>query len=76
MNQPESDGDDSEFLAETEAVEVAVQQAVEEALRAHKRAGNPVAGWKDGRVVWVPAEEIQFDDESRGRDQSVDSSAT
>jgi hypothetical protein len=76
MNQAEADDDDSEFLAETEAVEAAVQQVVEEALRAHKRAGNPVAGWKDGRVVWVPAEEIQFEDDARASFQSADSSAT
>ncbi len=29
----------------------------------HKRLGDPVVGWKDGKVVWVPAEEIEVDDE-------------
>ena len=64
MKQTESDREHGEFLAEVEAVEAAVQQAVEEALRSHKEAGNPVAGWKDGRVVWVPAEQIDSRDES------------
>jgi hypothetical protein len=64
MKQTESQGEEEEFLAEVEAVEAAVQQAVQEALRMHKLAGNPVAGWKDGRVVWVPAEEIDVEDES------------
>ena len=33
--------------------------AVEEAVRDHKRAGNPIAEWRDGRVVLVPPEEIE-----------------
>lgn len=64
MKNTESERQDAEFLAEAEAVEAAVQQAVKDALRMHKRAGNPVAGWKDGRVVWVPAEQIDLEDES------------
>jgi hypothetical protein len=64
MKKTESEREDEEFLAEVEAVEAAVQQAVQEALRMHKRAGNPVAGWKDGRVVWVLAEQIDVEDEA------------
>jgi hypothetical protein len=63
MNKTASERERAEFLAEVEAVEAAVQQAVMDALRAHKKAGNPVAGWKDGRVVWVPAEEIDVPEE-------------
>lgn len=37
----------------------AAGRAVEEAIRGHKRAGNPIAVWKDGRVVLVPPEEIE-----------------
>src|SRR5207253_7813936 len=36
----------------------ALKQAVKEALWQHKLAGNPVAIWKDGRVVWVQPEDI------------------
>jgi hypothetical protein len=36
----------------------AMPQAVREALLVHKRLGNPVAVWRDGRVVWIPPEEI------------------
>jgi hypothetical protein len=39
----------------------ALRRAVREALLSHKRAGNPVAVWQDGRVVWVPAEDIPID---------------
>ncbi len=39
--------------------------AVREALLDHKRAGNPVAIWRDGKVVIVPPEEIEvFEDEA------------
>ena len=35
-----------------------LQLAVREALLMHKRIGNSVAIWKDGRVVIIPPEEI------------------
>lgn len=44
------------------AVERAVQESVREALIDHKRAGNPVAFWENGRVRWVPPEEIVIPD--------------
>jgi hypothetical protein len=34
-------------------------RAIEEAVRDHKRAGNPIAEWRDGRVVLVPPEELE-----------------
>lgn len=36
----------------------ALRRAVRFALLQHKRAGNPVAVWRDGRVVWIPAADI------------------
>jgi hypothetical protein len=36
----------------------ALRLAVREALRDHKLAGNPVAVWRNGRVEWIPPEEI------------------
>ena len=41
----------------TEIGEV-LQRAVNHALLMHKRLGNPIATWKDGKVVIVPPEEI------------------
>ena len=32
--------------------------AIREALLQHKRAGNPVAVWRDERVVWIQPEDI------------------
>ena len=52
----------AEHLAEAEAIEAAVQEAVREALLQHKRAGNPVVGWRDGKIEWVPAEQIPVED--------------
>jgi hypothetical protein len=44
-----------------EGVEIdrAFDRAVSEALRQHKRAGNPVPIWKNGKVVWIPASKIR-----------------
>ncbi len=36
----------------------AMAEAVREALLQHKRLGNPVAVWQEGRVVWLAPEEI------------------
>ena len=38
----------------------ALKKAVQEAVRDHKLAGNPVAIWQDGRVVWVQPEDIMI----------------
>lgn len=35
-----------------------LQRAVSHALLMHKRLGNPIATWRDGKVVIVPPEEI------------------
>ena len=40
-------------------IQQALARAVQEALRRHKEAGNPVATWRDGRVEWVRAEDIE-----------------
>lgn len=56
MNPDQPDLD--EILADTDRVESALRNAVQAALRLHKRAGNPIAVWRDGQVVWLPPEEI------------------
>jgi hypothetical protein len=50
-----------ELLRQAELLTAASQEAVREALLFHKRNGNSVAGWRDGRVVIVPPEEIVVD---------------
>ena len=36
----------------------ALRHAVREALLDHQRAGNPIAVWRDGRVVWIEPQDI------------------
>lgn len=47
---------------ETRSIEHAMRRAVEHALLTHKRAGNTVAAWKDGRVALVTADKISVQD--------------
>lgn len=39
-------------------VPAAASAAVRQAVRDHKAAGNPVAVWRDGHVVWLAPHEI------------------
>ena len=56
---------DSKWLLveHSQAVEDALRRAVNHALLMHKRAGNPIASWKDGKVVLIPPEEIVVPDD-------------
>jgi hypothetical protein len=38
--------------------EMALKEAVAEAIAEHKRRGNPIALWRDGKVIVIPSEEI------------------
>jgi hypothetical protein len=49
---------DADELLQDRIVE-AIGDAVQEAIRDHKRAGNPIAEWRDGRVVLVPPDQIE-----------------
>lgn len=40
-------------------IDAAVQRSVSAARQRHKQAGLPVAEWRNGKVVWVPAEQIE-----------------
>ena len=58
------------LIAEGEAVDKAVREAVRHALLMHKRLGNPIASWKDGRVVIIPAEEIEVEETAGDSEES------
>ena len=47
-----------ERFADVGQVSRALHQAVQEALLRHKQAGHPVCVWREGKVVWIPPEEI------------------
>lgn len=46
------------FATHAKEIEKVLQRAVNHALLMHKRLGNPIATWKDGKVVIIPPEEI------------------
>ena len=48
----------SERVHDTERMLAEMQAAVREAVARHKRLGNPIAIWRDGRVVWLSPDEI------------------
>lgn len=55
--------EDLALLEDDDAMLRALRRAVRQALLEHKQAGNPIAVWKDGRVVIVPPEEIEVPEE-------------
>ncbi|MDE2997706.1 MAG: hypothetical protein OXU79_01350 [Gemmatimonadota bacterium] len=42
-------------------IDNALKEAVRKALLHHKRNGNSVVTWQDGKVVWISADQIQVD---------------
>lgn len=46
------------ILEDQDRVVKAIQKGIKDALLKHKQAGNPVCGWKDGKVIWVSPENI------------------
>jgi hypothetical protein len=57
MTIPNS-GPTSEWADDLDRIERALSAAVRDALQRHKRDGDPVAVWREGRVVRLPADQI------------------
>lgn len=57
-------------VVQGEPVVAALRRAARSALLEHKRAGNPVASWEDGKVVIIPAEEIEVEEMPADSDRS------
>ena len=55
--------DPFDFYSDDAALEKAMGRAVYDALRMHKLLGHPIVIWRDGKVVWVPPEEIELPEE-------------
>lgn len=51
------------WVADGTEIDKAMRQAVREAVLLHKRLGNPVADWRDGKVVWGQPEDIELPEE-------------
>lgn len=47
------------IFADGRLVDKAMQSAVRAAILDHKRAGNPICVWRNGKVVWIPPEKIK-----------------
>lgn len=47
-----------EILSDEKQITETLQRAVREAVLMHKRAGNPIAVWKNGKAVWIETKEI------------------
>jgi hypothetical protein len=57
----------AERVDDLSAMQAAMARGIREALRRHKREGNPVAIWRDGAVVLVAPEDIPVDVEEAVR---------
>jgi len=57
MNE-QSQSSIAELLADHSLINEAIRRAVRGAVLQHARAGQPVAAWENGQVVWIPADEI------------------
>lgn len=47
-----------EWVIDPEAVLTALRLAAADAKAKHKALGFPMAVWRDGKVVWIPPEEL------------------
>jgi isoaspartyl peptidase/L-asparaginase-like protein (Ntn-hydrolase superfamily) len=54
-----------ELFREGKEIDQALKQAVQQALLQHKKAGNPVAAWRDGKVVLIRPEDIVVEDKQK-----------
>ena len=62
MNRsPESEPNPLDRVEDVPRILAAMRRAVREALLEHKRLGNPIAVWREGRVVWLQPDEIPGD---------------
>jgi hypothetical protein len=58
MTIPNSGLTPAERVRDLDRIERALRAAVRDALQRHKRDGDPVAVWREGRVVWLPPDQI------------------
>jgi hypothetical protein len=63
---------DNLFSARATEMGKVLRRAVRHALLMHKRAGNPVAVWKDDRLVIIQPEDIPVDDPRDTRTKTGD----
>jgi len=64
MTMPNSGATPVERAGDLDRIGRALRAAVLDALQRHKRDGDPVAVWREGRVVWLRPDQIPTADES------------
>ena len=60
-NEELADPHDDLFIRYSDQINKAYERAVREALLRHKLLGNPVAVWRDGKVVLLQPDEIEVE---------------
>ena len=55
----ESHKDIGKIFTERVLVDAAMRRAMREAIRQHRLAGIPMVVWRDGKVVHLPAEQLE-----------------
>lgn len=66
QNGPQPDGlraDPHVIFTTPGLVDAAMRKAAQQAVRRHRLLGESIAVWRDGKVVIVPAEEIEVPEE-------------
>lgn len=58
-HRPDRGKDLEALLLDDTLIGAALRTAAREAIREHKEEGLPLAMWRDGEVVWIPAEELE-----------------
>ena len=46
------------IFADGRRIDAAVRLAAADAVREHKKQNLPLVIWRDGRIAWVPADEL------------------
>jgi hypothetical protein len=61
--KPAKDRCIADLMKDKALIQKAMGDAIYDALRRHKLLGQPIVVWRDGKVVWIPPEEIELPDE-------------
>ncbi len=57
--KPDQTKDVAAVLQDDALVGDALRKAAHQTIQQHKKEGRPLAMWRDHKVVWVPAEELE-----------------
>jgi imidazolonepropionase-like amidohydrolase len=57
----------ADLMRDNELLERAMRSAIREDRRKHKLLGYPIVIVRDGKIVWVPPEEIDLGEEMNGK---------